>query len=118
MADSPATVDEYIAAFAPERQDILRGVRAAIHAGIGDATEKIRYGMPAVMIGSHYGLHFAGWKKHLALYPVPVFEGQLEDRLTAYRTTKDAVAFNWNEAVPFDLIEAVARAVAVRRQHE
>ena len=60
-------VDQYIAGFPPEVQAILVEVRDAIHRGVPDGVEKIRYGMPAVMLDGRYAIHFAGWKKHLGI---------------------------------------------------
>jgi len=49
-----ATVDEYIGTFPDDRQQLLQLVRSAIHRGVPDAPEKIRYGMPAVMLDRSY----------------------------------------------------------------
>ena len=35
-------------------------VRELLHAAMPDSSEQIRYGMPTVMLGRRYGLHFAG----------------------------------------------------------
>ena len=111
----PETVDEYIAGFDPDVQEILQHVRLAIHRGVPGADEKIRYGMAAVMLGGRYAIHFAGWKKHVGLYPVPRFEGPLEDAVAPYRTQKDSVAFPYATEVPYELIERVAAAIAAQR---
>ncbi len=110
-----STVDDYIESFAPEVRSILQQVRRAIHDGLPGAGEKIRYGIPAVMIADRYGLHFAGWKKHIGLYPVPVFDDELESEVGPYRTTKDSVSFPYTKPVPYELITRVAMAIAARR---
>lgn len=111
-----ATVDEYLAAFPPERREILESVRAAIHRGVGaGAEERIRYDMPAVMLGGRYAIHFAGWKQHLALYPVPRFDGQLEAEVEPYRTKTDTVSFPWSRPVPYDLIERITAGIVALR---
>ena len=51
MAEHFATVDDYIASFPDDVQEILQRVREAIHDGIPGADEKIRYGIAAVMLG-------------------------------------------------------------------
>ena len=102
------SVDEYIDGFSPEVQDILTKVRAAIMANVPDPTEKIRYGMPAVMLGGRYAIHFAGWKKHVGIYPVAVLDPKLEAEVTVYRRAKDSVNFAYANPVPYDLIERVA----------
>jgi uncharacterized protein YdhG (YjbR/CyaY superfamily) len=109
-ADQPA-VDDYIEGFPAEQQDLLRQVRAAIHRGVPDADEKIRYGMPAVMLGRRYAIHFAGWKNHIGRYAVPSLDEPLETAIAPYRN-KDALVFRWSEPVPFDVIERVSAAIA------
>ena len=74
--------------------------------------EKIRYGMPAVMFADRYGIHFAGWKKHVGLYPVGELDPDLEAEIAPHRATKDTVQFFYEDPVPYDLIERVARALA------
>lgn len=51
MNSDGAAVDDYIETFPAEQQNLLQQVRVAIHRGVPDADEKIRYGMPAVMLG-------------------------------------------------------------------
>jgi len=110
------SVDEYIDGFSPEVQDILTKVRAAIMANVPDPTEKIRYGMPAVMLGGRYAIHFAGWKKHVGLYPVPLLNDALEAELAPFRAAKDSVNFVYAEPIPYDLIERVTAAIVALRR--
>ena len=110
------SVDEYIDGFSPEVQDILTKVRAAIMANVPDPTEKIRYGKPAVMLGGRYAIHFAGWKKHVGLYPVPLLNDALEAELAPFRAAKDSVNFVYAEPIPYDLIERVTAAIVALRR--
>ena len=113
---SPATVDDYIAGFSPEQRAILQQIRAAIHRGVPGADEKIRYGMPAVMLGGRYAIHFAGWKKHIGLYPVPRLDEPLEAEIAPHRKEKDSVTFSWTDPVPEDLIERMSAAIGAGRR--
>ena len=108
---SSEQVDDYIAGFTPEIQAILAEVRAAIHRGVPDAEENIRYDMPAVMLGGRYAIHFAGWKKHVGIYPVAVLSEELEQELAPYRAAKDSLNFVYTQPVPYDLIERVSAAL-------
>lgn len=112
---APETVDAYLAGFPDEVRPILQQVRAAIHAGMPGATETIRYGMPAVMIADRYGLHFAGWRKHVGLYPVPRFPEPLESAVAPYRSAKDAVNLRYARPIPLDLVTRIAAAIAGTR---
>lgn len=117
---APADVDEYLAALPADHRATLQSVRAAIHRGVTAVTgapveEKIRYGMPAVLLGGRYALHFAGWKKHLGLYPVVTLPAGLEERVAPLRSGADSVTIPWGEPVPLELIEAVAAELTRQR---
>ena len=111
-----ANVDEYIASFPSDVRPVLESVRAAIHAGMPGCSETIRYGMPAVMMAHRYGLHFAGWKKHIGLYPVPRLDEPLEAEIAPYRAEKDSVVFPHSRAVPYELISRVTEAIVSARR--
>ena len=115
---APATVDEYIAGFPPEVAERLQRIREIIVAAdvLGRAPkEKVRYGIAAVMLGGRYALHYAGWKKHIGLYPVPTLDEPLESRIAPFRAEKDSVVFPHAEPIPYELIGEVARAIVARR---
>jgi len=101
------TVDAYIAQFPPAVRERLTQLRRTILNHMPGGRETIRYGMPAVMVGERYGLHFAGWKKHVALYPVPSFSEPLESRVLPYRSGKDTVRFLHSQELPYDLVADV-----------
>ena len=112
-----ATVDEYIAGFPPDVAERLRRIRAVIVEAVADVggtapEEKVRYGMAAVLLGGRYALHFAGWKKHIGLYPVPVLPEPLEAEIALYRAKKDSVVLLHAKDVPYELIARVAREIA------
>ncbi len=116
----PTTVDEYIAGFPPDVAHRLQRIRevivAAVESGSGAVPEqKIRYGMAAVMLDGRYALHFAGWKKHIGLYPVPTLEEPLQSEVAPYRAAKDSVNFPHSQPVPYELIRRVAEAIVAQR---
>ena len=111
-----ATVDEYVAGFPDGPRQVLEQVCATLRAALPGAEEKIRYGMPALMFADRYGLHFAGWKKHVGLYPVGPLDPELEERIAPYRASKDTVQFFYDKPVPYELIGRVAAALAARHR--
>lgn len=116
----PAAVDAYFGGLDPVIAERLRRVRAEIVDAVTDVAgappeEKIRYGMPAVMLGGRYALHYAGWKKHIGLYPVPAVDEPLESQVAAYRSEKDSVAFPHSAELPYDLVGRIAAAIAAQR---
>lgn len=113
---TPSTVDTYIAGFPPEVAERLTKLRATIRLHFDGGEETIRYGMPAVMVGTRYGLHFAGWKKHTALYPVRVLPEPLESAVAPYRSGKDAVTFRHNQDLPYELVGRICDEIAEQRR--
>jgi uncharacterized protein YdhG (YjbR/CyaY superfamily) len=114
MSEGSDAVDAYIATFPADVAERLEVVRAAIHRVLPDGEERVRYGIAAVMIDHRNAIHFAGWKKHIGLYPVPRAEGELEAAIAPYRAAKDSVNLPFSEPVPVELVERIASHVAGR----
>ena len=111
MAASPATprsVDEYIAAYSPDVQAILRRIRSTIRGIAPDAEETISYRMPAFKL---HGIlvYFAAFTKHIGLYPPVRGDARLEKALAPYSGEKGNLRFPLDEPIPYDLIERIVR---------
>lgn len=107
---SPSTVEEYIAGFPAEVQDIMRRVRASIHSVAPDVNEKISWAMPTFYIGRNR-VHFAGHKKHLGFYPGVEPIEEFAEELKAYVTSKGGIQFPYSKPVPVELIAKIAKKV-------
>ena len=103
--EKPAGIDEYIAAQPEEIQPVLRKVRETIRAAAPDAVEKISWGMPTFRQGENL-IHFFANKNHLGIYPgaLESFPNDLTKRLAAYKTSKGAIRFPYDNRLDFDLI--------------
>jgi uncharacterized protein YdhG (YjbR/CyaY superfamily) len=105
---APKTVDEYIAAFPNEVQDLLEKIRATIRQTAPDAQETISYQMPTFVL--HGALvHFAAFKNHIGFYPTPNGIEEFEDALSGYASGKGSAKFPLDEPIPFDLIRKIVR---------
>jgi uncharacterized protein YdhG (YjbR/CyaY superfamily) len=107
-------VDEYVAGFPPEVQEILQEVRRRIRTALPDSGEKISYAMPTVLLDGRALFYFGAWKQHLGLYPVPADDDELEQAVAPYRSTKDTLRFRYREPIPYDLIGRIATTLADR----
>ena len=67
---SSKNIDEYIADFPLDIQEILKKVRATIKKAAPDAEEIINYGIPTFTLKGNL-VHFAGFKTHIGFYPTP-----------------------------------------------
>jgi uncharacterized protein YdhG (YjbR/CyaY superfamily) len=105
---TPGTIDDYIAGFPPDIQDILRKVRAAVRKAAPDAQEAIKYQMPTFVLNGNL-VHFAAFKKHLGFYPTPTGVEAFKQELSAYATSKGAVQFPLDQPIPYGLIGRIVK---------
>src|SRR5687767_6531634 len=82
MAPKFQTIDEYIASFPKDVQDILEKVRETIKEAAPEAQETISYQMPTFMLDGRYLVYFAAWKKHIGFYTMPV--EAFEEEVSSY----------------------------------
>lgn len=104
-------IDEYILLFPIEVQEKLLELRKAIHSQVSDLEEYIGYQMPAFKYKGKAMIYFAGYKKHIGLYPgaegISHFEAHFKER--KYKFSKGAVQFPITEKLPLDLIHKMVR---------
>ena len=103
------SIDEYIAACPPDSQDYLRQIRKLIRSLVPDAKEKISYQIACFELNGMNLIHFAGWKKHVSLYPVPAGSEAFERQIKPYVSDKGTVKFPLDEPLPIKLIERVVK---------
>ncbi|MFC4605810.1 iron chaperone [Rhodococcus kronopolitis] len=104
MADEFSTVDEYIASFPDDVRPVLQEIRRTVHAVVPGAEETISYKIPAITLGGRHLVYFAGWKRHVSVYPLPSGDTEFERRLAAYRSGTGTAKFPLGEPIPYDLI--------------
>jgi uncharacterized protein YdhG (YjbR/CyaY superfamily) len=110
-----SSVGEYIASFPAHVRPVLEDVRRAIRGAVPGAGEAISYGIAAITLDGAPLLYFAGWKRHVSMYPVPPGDADFERRLEPYRSAKSTLKFPLSEPLPADLIAEIARRHAEAR---
>ena len=115
MADTAATVDEYVAALPEDVRPVMERIRATIHAVVPDVGEKISYGMPTFTLDGLPLVHVAAWRKHIGLYPLPPLDGELAEAVAPYRAAKDTMQLKYAEPIPYDLVERLTAVILERR---
>lgn len=103
----PETIDEYIEAQPKEVQKYLNQIRETIHRALPEAQERISWSMPTYWKGYNI-IHFAGFKKHIGLYPGPEAVIEFAQQLEAYKTSKGSIQFPLDKPLPLDLIAEIA----------
>jgi len=105
---TPATIEEYIAGFAPEVQVVLEKVRGAIKAAAPGAIETISYRIPTFKLNGNL-VHFAAFKNHIGFYPTASGIAKFKKELGGYESAKGSVQFPIGKPVPFDLIGKIVK---------
>ena len=104
-----ATIDEYIAAFPRETQNIMKELRTAIKAAVPEAEERIAYQMPAFALHGNLVL-FAAWKNHIGFYGTSdAIQEALKNELSMYANEKGSLKFPFNKPLPLELIKKIVK---------
>lgn len=107
MATTIATIDDYLSGFPSQTRELLQLIRSLIHETVPEAGEKISYGIPTTTIGNTYLLYFAGYKKHVSVYPAPSGPAALDEMLAPYRSGKGTLQFPLDKPLPVELLRKV-----------
>jgi uncharacterized protein YdhG (YjbR/CyaY superfamily) len=103
-----STIDEYIAHFPPDVQEILTQIRTTIREAAPQAKETINYQIPTFTLHGNL-VHFAAFKKHIGFYPTPSGIEKFKDELSIYESAKGSVQFPLDQPMPYELIGRIVR---------
>jgi uncharacterized protein YdhG (YjbR/CyaY superfamily) len=105
---SAKTVDEYLQAFPPTVRTVLKKIRQTIKAAAPQAEEVISYGIAGY---KYHGMliYFAGFTRHVSVYPAPRGVESFKKELAAYKGGKGTVQFPLSQPVPFGLITRIVK---------
>ena len=103
------SMDEYITACPEETHERLQAIRAEIKRLAPEATEKISYQIAAFELNGKNIIHFAGWKKHISLYPIPAGDEAFEEAASKYADGKGTMKFPLDEPMPMKLVTKVIK---------
>jgi uncharacterized protein YdhG (YjbR/CyaY superfamily) len=105
---APKNIDEYIAGFPHEVQEILQRIRTTIRKAAPDAKEAIKYQVPTFVLNGNL-VHFGAFKKHVGFYPTPSGIEQFKDELSEYEAAKGSVQFPFDKPMPLGLISKIVK---------
>ena len=115
----PKNIDEYIASFPPDVQQVLEQIRATIREAAPAAEEAIKYQIPTFVLNENL-VHFAAFKSHIGFYPTPSGIEKFKDELSTYDGAKGSVRFPIDKAMPLKLIRKIVafrvKEVRAKRQ--
>lgn len=102
------TIDEYIATFPEEVQQILEKMRQAVHEAAPEAVEAISYRMPTFKLNGNV-VFFAAFNHHIGFYPAPSGVEEFKTELSHYPGAKGSVQFPLDKPIPYDLVQKITR---------
>jgi uncharacterized protein YdhG (YjbR/CyaY superfamily) len=105
---APRNIDEYIAGFPPEAQEILEKIRLTIRKAAPRAEEAISYMMPTFKLNGNL-VHFAAYKNHIGFYPAPGGIDAFSQELAAYKGGKGSIRFPLDKPIPYTLISKIVK---------
>ncbi len=104
----PGNIDEYIAGYPEDIQNILVKMRSAVREAAPEAQEKISYRMPSFTLRGML-LYFAAHTSHLGFYPFKSAIKAFESELEPYHTSKGTIQFPYNKPLPINLIKRIVK---------
>ena len=108
LATNFATIDDYIAALPADVQEVLQQIRRTLHEAVPDSGETISYQMPTITVNGRSLVYFAGWKKHVGMYPIPEGDADFDRDSAPYRAVQSTLRFPYTKPIPYDLIARMA----------
>jgi uncharacterized protein YdhG (YjbR/CyaY superfamily) len=105
---APKTIDEYIAGFPADVQQVLEKLRQTIRQAAPQAQETINYAIPTFTLNGNL-VHFAAFKQHIGFYPTPSGMEMFKNELSGYAGAKGSVQFPLDRPIPYDLIGEIVR---------
>jgi len=106
---APQNIDEYIAGFPADVQEILQKIRVTIKKAAPKAEEVISYNMPSFNLMGQYLIYFAAYKKHIGLYPLPSGNEEFNKKISGYQSGKGTLRFPLDRPIPYKLISKIVK---------
>ena len=103
-----ATIEEYIASFPKDIQEILERLRVTIRKAAPEAEETINYAIPTFTLNGNL-VHFAAFKNHVGFYPAPSGIKAFEKELSVYEGAKGSIKFPLDKPLPLSLVSKIVK---------
>jgi len=100
------SVDEYIAGAQKQAQKKLRQMRACIGKAAPNATQGLKWGMPAFSY-DRILVTYAAHKHHIGFYPTPSAVKAFSKELSKYATASGSIQFPLDKPLPLPLIHKI-----------
>lgn len=105
--EKPKNITEYIQAAPEATQQKLWELLEILRNAAPGAEESLKWGQPALSY-QWILFQFAGFQKHIGLYPHPDVVKAFEGRLAEYKYSSSTIQFPLDKPLPSDLIYEIA----------
>ncbi|RIK31787.1 MAG: hypothetical protein DCC56_06290 [Anaerolineae bacterium] len=103
------SIDEYIAACPEQSQAYVQKIRETIRSAAPKAKERISYQLACFELNGKNLVHFAGWKSHVSMYPIPSGTKEFTKEIAQYADGKGTIKFPLDKPLPLRLIRQVTK---------
>lgn len=100
-------VAEHILSFPKETQEKLLELRSFLMNAVEGLEETKNYGIPTFKLKGKNFIHYAGYAKHIGLYPGAGPIKELSEELKGYKFAKGSIQFPLTQELPFELIQKI-----------
>lgn len=105
---TPESIDDYIRAFPPKIQSILKNIRLTIRQAAPHAAEKISYRMPAFFQNGALA-YYAAFKNHIGFFPPVPDDAKLQKAAAPFASPNGNLRFPIDQPIPYDLIKRIVK---------
>ncbi len=105
---APKNMDEYIAGFPADVQEILEKIRMTIRKAAPAAEETFKYKMPTFTLKGNL-VYFAAFKDHIGFYPPTAGTAEFNKELSVYEGPKRSLRFPLDQPIPYTLISKIVK---------
>lgn len=102
-------VDEYIAKYPKDIQDLLEKLRKVIRESAPRAEEAISYQIPTFKLYGRNLVHYGAFKDHIAFFPTSSGREVFKKELSRYKGGKGTIQFPLGEPIPYGLVRKIVK---------
>jgi uncharacterized protein YdhG (YjbR/CyaY superfamily) len=108
---APSSVEEYLAGLPDDSRTVLENLRGTIKSVVPEATETIRYQMPAFKFRGRMLVYYAAFKEHCSLFPATAaVVDALGDELRPHISGKGTIRFTPDRPLSPRLVKRIVEA--------